>query len=330
MKIALTGLQPTGLVHLGNYLGAILPAVRLQQNHETFLCIVDLHAITVDYDPKTLSKNCYHLAASLIASGIDPKKTTLFVQSQVPEHAELAWLFNTITPLGALQRMTQFKEKKERVEVLSAGLLNYPVLQAADIALYKAQVVPVGEDQLQHLELSREIIRRFNTLFGNTFPEPESRVSKETARVMALNDPAKKMSKSVEGSFIALTDSDAEIAKKIKRAVTDVGPQDPDTMSPGVANLFMLLKSFSEAAVVQKFVENYENKTLKYAPLKDQLVTDVTRHLAPLREKILSLESQTQTLQTILADGAERAARVASATMKEVYPKMGLLGPARS
>ena len=333
MNSIFSGIRPSGKLHLGNYLGAIKNWIALQDDQQTehaIYAVVDLHGITTPYDPATYHVAMMDVILDYLAAGIEPSDKTLLVRQSKLPHAELAWLFNTLTPLGALQRMTQFKEKKERVEVLSAGLLNYPVLQAADIALYKAQVVPVGEDQLQHLELSREIIRRFNTLFGNTFPEPESRVSKETARVMALNDPAKKMSKSVEGSFIALTDSDAEIAKKIKRAVTDVGPQDPDTMSPGVANLFMLLKSFSEAAVVQKFVENYENKTLKYAPLKDQLVTDVTRHLAPLREKILSLESQTQTLQTILADGAERAARVASATMKEVYPKMGLLGPARS
>lgn len=325
-KIAFTGLQPTGLVHLGNYLGAILPAVRLQDQHETFICIVDLHAITVDYDPKTLSKNCYHMAAALIASGIDPKKTTLFVQSQVPQHTELAWLLNTITPLGALQRMTQFKEKKDRVEVLSAGLLNYPVLQAADIALYKGEIVPVGEDQVQHLELSREILRRFNTLFGKTFPEPETLVSKETARVMALNDPTKKMSKSVEGSFIALTDSDAEIAKKIKRAVTDVGPQDPEKMSPGVANLFMLLKNFSAPKVYQTFIADYENKTLKYAPLKDQLADELIRHLSPLREKIFALEKDSKSLNKILTDGADKARSVATATIKEVTRKMGLIG----
>ena len=199
MKRALTGLQPTGTMHIGNYLGAILPAVALQKDFETFVCVVDLHAITVDYDPKTLSQNCYHLLATLIAAGIDPEKTILFVQSQVPEHTELAWFFTTITSLGALHRMTQFKEKREKVEVLSAGLLNYPILQAADIALYKADVVPVGEDQLQHLELSRVIIRRFNSLFGKTFPEPESKVAKGKARIMSLSDPEKKMSKSVDG-----------------------------------------------------------------------------------------------------------------------------------
>ena len=324
MKRVLTGLQPTGTMHIGNYLGAILPAVALQKDFETFVCVVDLHAITVDYDPKTLSQNCYHLLATLIAAGIDPEKTTLFVQSQVPEHTELAWLFTTIAPLGTLHRMTQFKEKKERVEVLSAGLLNYPILQAADIALYKADVVPVGEDQLQHLELSRVIIRRFNSLFGKTFPEPESKVAKGKARIMSLSDPEKKMSKSVDGSFIGLTDSDAEITKKIKRAVTDVGPQDSKTMSPGMANLFTLVESFSKKEVYEKFKKDYQAGNLKYADLKGQLIEDMLRFLSPLREKILELERDHKKLDQLAKAGAAKASSVARKTIQEVRKKMGL------
>lgn len=323
-KRALTGLQPTGKFHLGNLLGALWPAAQMQDEYDLFICVVDQHAITVDYDRKALVQNCYHSIASFLAAGIDPNKTTIFVQSDVPEHTELAWYLNCLTPMGHLQRMTQFKEKKERVEVISSGLFTYPVLQAADILVYKAKAVPIGEDQGQHLELTREITRRFNTIYGNTFPEPESLISTAAPRIMSLNDPTKKMSKSLEGSAVCLTDPDNVIQKMIKRAVTDTGPQEGNNMSPGVANLFTLLKAFSTNDVFQHFTKQHAEGGLRYSELKGQLCEDAVAGIKPIRERILELEHNHNELETIIKNGAQKARTVAQTTLQEVRKKMGI------
>ncbi len=320
-----SGIQPTGLIHVGNLMGAISNWVKLQETCDCFYCIVDLHAITVPYDPGEFPRQVLDAAASNIAAGLDPDKAVVFVQSHVPEHTELAWVFNCITPLGDLQRMTQFKEKaRRRKEPVNAGLLNYPVLQAADVLLYKASVVPVGEDQKQHVELMRDIARRFNSLFGETFPEPEAMIPRGSrARVKALNDPEKKMSKSIPGSYVALSDPPEVIRETIKRAVTDVGPRGK-TMSPGVRNLFTLLEYFSPRGTVEHFKAAYRNGTIRYVDLKQALAEDMIRVLTPIRQRREELLADRDGLKHLLAKGAERAGAVAQAVMDEVRLKMGL------
>lgn len=324
MARVFSGIQPTGQLHVGNYLGAIRSWVAMQAEHDCVFSIVDLHAMTVPYDPAELPKRVLATAATLIGCGIDPERSVLYVQSHVREHTELCWILNCITPLGSLQRMTQFKDKaKQHQENVNAGLLNYPILQAADILLYKASLVPVGEDQVQHLELSRDLARRFNYLFGETFPEPQPHLTR-AARVMALNDPTRKMSKSIPGSYVALTAPPEEIQSLIRRAVTDTGPRG-ETMSPGVANLFTLLESFSAPETVAHFRTAYEQGTLRYVDLKQQLAEDMTKALAPIRERYLELMSRPGELREILAHGAQRARAIARETMEEVRAKTGLV-----
>ncbi|REJ37384.1 MAG: tryptophan--tRNA ligase [Bacillota bacterium] len=324
MARVFSGIQPTGQLHVGNYLGAIRSWVAMQAEHDCVFSIVDLHAMTVPYDPAELPKRVLATAATLIGCGIDPERSVLYVQSHVREHTELCWILNCITPLGSLQRMTQFKDKaKQHQENVNAGLLNYPILQAADILLYKASLVPVGEDQVQHLELSRDLARRFNYLFGETFPEPQPHLTR-AARVMALNDPTRKMSKSIPGSYVALTAPPEEIQSLIRRAVTDTGPRG-EAMSPGVANLFTLLESFSAPETVAHFRTAYEQGTLRYVDLKQQLAEDMTKALAPIRERYLELMSRPGELREILAHGAQRARAIARETMEEVRAKTGLV-----
>lgn len=321
-----SGIQPTGTIHLGNYVGAVKNWVRLQSEYESFFCIVDFHAITIPYDPKEMPMRVLEAATDILASGLDPEKCVFFAQSWVPEHTELAWIFNSLAGIGALERMTQFKEKSEQFrDNVNAGLFTYPVLQAADILLYKAGVVPVGEDQLQHLELTREIARRFNHHYGETFPEAKADLT-PTARLMALNDPTKKMSKSLPGSFINFAESDAEIRKKISRAVTDSGPTEDGEMSPGVKNLFALLRTFAPAATVQHFEEQYGAGTLRYGELKPAVAEAVVTGIGPIRARREELLAQPEEVWTILEDGARRARAVAQETMVEVRRKMGLRG----
>jgi tryptophanyl-tRNA synthetase len=318
-----SGIQPTGAIHVGNYVGAIRNWVRLQEQYESYFCIVDYHAITAPYEPGEMQDRILEAAVDILASGVDPEKCVFFVQSHVPEHTELAWVFNSLTGIGALERMTQFKEKSEQHrENQNAGLFTYPVLQAADILLYKAGLVPVGDDQLQHLELTREIARRFNHRFGETFPEPEAQLT-PAARIMALNDPTRKMSKSIPGSFVSLSDDEAEIRKKIGRAVTDVGPQ-TDEMSPGVANLFTLLKAFAAPEVVKHFEEQYAAGTLRYSELKPALAEAVVAELNPIRERRADLAADPERVWAALDHGARRAGAVAVRTMDEVRRIMGL------
>jgi tryptophanyl-tRNA synthetase len=322
-KRVFSGIQPTGTLHLGNFVGALKNWARLQTEVESFFAVVDYHAITIPYDPAEMPGRVFDAALDVLACGIDPERCTFFVQSRVPEHTELCWIFNTLTAIGALERMTQFKEKSEQFrENINAGLFDYPVLQAADILLYKANLVPVGEDQLQHLELSREIARRFNQRYGDTFPEPEPALTK-APRLMALNDPARKMSKSLPGSFISLADDEAAIRKKIGRAVTDVGP-DPTAMSPGVKNLFTLLEVFAGEATVRHFQQAYAAGNLRYSELKPAVADAVVAALAPIRARREELVAHPDRVRAALDAGAERASTVARQTMHEVRHCLGL------
>lgn len=318
-----SGIQPTGAIHIGNYIGAVKNWVRLQEQHESYFCIVDLHAITIPYEPREMPGRVLEAALDILACGVDPERCVFFAQSAVPEHTELCWIFNTLAPIGALERMTQFKEKSDQFrENVNAGLFDYPVLQAADISLYKAGLVPVGDDQLQHLELSREITRKFNRLFGETFPEPQPALT-HAPRLMALNDPTRKMSKSIPGSFVSLSDDDDAIRKKLSRAVTDTGPAG-EGMSPGVANLFTLLKSFGPAETLAHFTGQYEAGTLRYSELKPAVAEAMVAELSPIRARREALAADPERVRKALAAGAERARAVARATMVEVKEKMGL------
>ncbi len=327
-KKVFSGIQPTGEVHVGNYVGAIRNWIKLQDEYESMYCVVDYHSITIPYEAAELPDRVLELGATLMACGLDPEKAILFVQSSVPEHTELTWFLTSITSIGALERMTQFKDKSARQRGNTfAGLMNYPVLQTADIIIYKANLVPVGEDQVQHLELAREITRRFNAMFGDVFPEPQPLLT-SGARVMALNDPTAKMSKSVEGSYITITEEPESIRKKIRRAVTDPGPQGGD-MGPGVKNLFILLEGFAEPDVVAQFKEDYSNQKLRYADLKNTLAEAIVSYTTPIREKRNELLSRPEELKEILAAGGDKARAQAKETMKEVRERMGFFMPVR-
>ncbi len=316
-----SGIQPTGAIHIGNYAGAIQNWVRMQDEHECIFCICDYHALTTVNDGERLRRQVYEAALDLLACGLDTEKCRLFVQSQVPEHTELAWILSCCASMGELNRMTQFKEKSESNEFVNAGLFTYPILMAADILLYKAELVPVGEDQLQHLEVARVFARHFNNVFGETFPEPQSRLTAAT-RVMALNDPSKKMSKSIAGSTIMLTDDDATIKRQIKKAVTDVGGTG-ETMSPGVANLFNLLKIFSSPETVAHFEEQYKAGALRYGDLKKTLGEDVAAKLGVIRERRQALAADPDRVYAILDDSARQVRRLARVTLDEVREKVG-------
>ncbi|MDB4939677.1 MAG: Tryptophanyl-tRNA synthetase [Candidatus Doudnabacteria bacterium] len=318
-----SGLRASSEPHIGNYLGAIRQFLKYQELHDCNFFIADLHTLTTPFEPKELRKNALEVAADYIALGLDPKKSTLYLQSQVAEHAELAWIFNCITPLGELYRMTQFKDKtgSANKESVNAGLLNYPVLMAADILLYKAEIVPVGEDQVQHLELARVIAKKFNNQFGKTFPEPKALLESETARIMSLNDPEKKMSKT-GGQGILINDSPAEIQRKLRKAVTAT---DATGKSKGVDNLFRLLREFGNKEQIQFFENAYQENTIKFSELKDILSEDIAHYFAPFREKRKELLNSPEYIAEALADGAEKARERARATMQEVKKKVGLL-----
>lgn len=320
-----SGIQPSGTIHVGNLLGAIRNWVELQDRYPCYFCIVDLHAITVPYDPREMPRRVRDGVLLNVAAGLDPERSVIFVQSQLPEHAELAWLFNCITPLGQLQRMTQFKDKaRQHSEAVNAGLLNYPVLQAADILLYKADLVPVGEDQVQHIELSRDIARRFNHLFGQTFPEPEAYLT-GGARIMSLSEPTRKMSKSEPEGAVSLLDPPEVVREKVRRAVTDPGPGGGE-MSPGVRNLFTLLDLTAPADVRAHFKDAYEKGTIRYVELKQALADALVSLLAPIQERYRELSSRPNVFEEITSAGAERARRVAREVIREVRDRMGLNG----
>jgi tryptophanyl-tRNA synthetase len=324
MKI-FSGIRPTGDIHLGNYLGAIKQWIELQKEHECVFCIVDLHAITTPYSPKELQKEIANTLIVYLAAGVDPEKSIIFVQSQIKEHAELGWLLETITPMGELKRMTQFKEKsKTNADYINAGLLNYPVLMAADILLYKAEGVPVGKDQEQHVELTRTIVRKFNQTFGQTFKEPKSLIPKEGAKIMSLTNPKKKMSKSDDSKgCISLLDSPEDITKKILSAQTDSGKDViyNITKKPGISNLLTIYSLLTDKPV--KDIEK-EFKGKGYGEFKKALAEVVVDYLEPFRRKQKELSLREVYVQEILKQGASRASTIAQETMKEVKEKMGL------
>jgi len=320
-----SGIRPTGGLHIGNYLGAIKQWVQMQEKNECVFCIVDLHAITTPYNPKELQKNVAETAAVYLAAGINPDKSIIFVQSEVKEHAELAWLLGTITPMGELGRMTQFKEKsKQYKDYVNAGLFTYPVLMASDILLYKAEAVPVGKDQEQHVELTRTIAKKFNTKFGKIFPEPESIMPKVGAKIMSLTNPKKKMSKSDEPkSYISLFDSPEDITKKIMSAETDSGKEVlyNITKKPGISNLLTIYSLVTDKST--KEIEK-EFKGKGYGDFKKSLANVLINYLEPFRRKQKELETRDVYVKEILNSGASRAKIIAQATMQEVRSKMGL------
>ncbi|MGC7095794.1 tryptophan--tRNA ligase [Amycolatopsis lurida] len=325
----LSGIQPTAdSFHLGNYLGALRQWVRLQDTHETFYCVVDLHAITVEQDPKVLRQRTRVSAAQLLALGVDPDRCTLFVQSQVPEHAQLSWVLECQTGFGEASRMTQFKDKaqKQGTDRASVGLFTYPVLQAADILLYQAHAVPVGEDQRQHLELSRNLAQRFNNRFGRTFVVPEPHIVKEAAKIYDLQDPTAKMSKSASAAngIVELLEDPKRSAKKIRSAVTDTGREvvfDPENKA-GVANLLSIYSALSGRAI-NELETAYEGKG--YGDLKKDLAEVLVEFVTPVQERVKSYLDDQAELDKVLAKGAERAREVASVTLAKVYDRIGFL-----
>lgn len=324
MKRVFSGVQPTGNIHLGNYLGALKQFVELQEDHECIYCIVDEHAITVPQDPKELKGHILDVAALYLAVGVDPKKSIVFVQSQVPGHAELGWVLNCCANTGELFRMTQFKAKSQGKESVGAGLLTYPVLMAADILLYDTDVVPVGNDQKQHIELTRDLAIRVNHHYGDTFVVPDGRFMKAGARIMALDDPTSKMSKSAENihSRISLLDEPSKIKKSIMKATTDsdgVVRFDVEN-KPGISNLLNIYSVLSGKSVTE-LETMYEGRG--YGDFKKDLVEVTVEALAPIKEKYNDIR-QSQELIDILNDGAERADVIARKTMKRVRKNFGL------
>jgi tryptophanyl-tRNA synthetase len=324
LKRVFSGVQPSGDIHIGNYLGAMRQFVALQDDYDCFFCVVDLHALTVPQDPVELKKNTIELAALYMAIGLDPKKVTLFVQSHVSAHAELAWLLQCITYFGELSRMTQFKEKSKGKESVSVGLFTYPDLMAADILLYKTHYVPVGEDQKQHLELTRDVAQRFNNRFGETFVIPEPMILKFGARIMSLTDPTKKMSKSDAdpNNRVNLLDDPDTIYRKIMKAVTDSESEirlDWEK-KPGISNLLTIYSLFT-GMEVDEVVNKFKGQG--YGTLKKELAEVVIDKLSVIQKNYRDI-SEEEVLR-VLKEGAERAEAVAVETLKEVKEKMGLI-----
>jgi len=322
----LSGVQPSGDLHLGNYLGAFRNWVADQHDYDAFFCIVDLHALTLDHDPAVLADKTLDVARWLLAAGLDPEACTLFVQSHVAEHTELSWLLECTATFGELRRMTQFKDKSGGQESVRVGLFTYPVLMAADIVLYDADRVPVGDDQRQHLELTRDVAQRFNSRYGDTFVVPEAAIPKVGARVMDLQGPTAKMSKSTgtDAGLIYLADEPAVVERKIKRAVTDSGSDvvyDP-AAKPGLANLLSLL-----GAATGRDPAEVAGSYSQYGPLKADTAAAVVEMLRPVQERYGELSADPGTLAAVLAGGAARAREVAAATVTRARAAMGLLPP---
>lgn len=327
--IVLSGCQPSGQLTIGNYMGALRQWVNMQADHDCLYMLVDLHAITVRQDPKKLYDACLDGLALYVACGIDPEKSTLFVQSHVPEHAQLAWIMNCYTQMGELNRMTQFKDKSAKnVNNINVGLYSYPALQAADILLYQADKVPVGEDQKQHLELTRDIATRMNNLYGDVFKLPEPYIPESGARVMSLQDPTKKMSKSDDNpnNFVGLLEDPKKVAKKIKRAVTDSDEQAriyfDVAEKPGVSNLLSILSCCTNRPIAD-LVPEYEDKM--YGHLKTDVADAVVALLEPLQEKYKTLRDDRAELERIMKSGAERASERAAKTLASVYEAVGFI-----
>jgi tryptophanyl-tRNA synthetase len=326
-KRVLSGIQPTGSPHIGNYLGALKNWAKIQYDYDSIYCIVDLHAITVYQDPVELRAKIEELAGMLLAIGIDPTHSSLIVQSSVAAHAELAWMLTCVTPVGWLERMTQFKAKTAAQETISDGLLQYPVLMAADILIYQAAIVPVGDDQSQHLELTRDIAQRFNSLYGDTFTVPETRLPAVGARIMGLDDPEKKMSKSAVGSghAISLLDPPEVIRKKMMRATTDSNPAvDFETAGPGVRNLLSIFQAFTECsddALRAQF------SGMRYGDLKKTVAEAVIASLEPIQKRYRDIVAEKGYIARVLEDGAEKVRPIANDTVHKTKLAMGLYTP---
>ncbi|MBV9744552.1 MAG: tryptophan--tRNA ligase [Acidobacteriia bacterium] len=319
-----SGMQPSGNLHIGNYLGALKNWVRIQHDYECIFCIVDLHAVTVYQQPSELRAKIREIAALYLAAGIDPKVSAIMVQSAVPAHAELAWMLTCVTPVGWLERMTQYKVKTAKQESVGDGLLQYPVLMAADILLYQAGIVPVGEDQAQHLELTRDIALRFNSLYGETFVVPNTSLPTVGARIMGLDDPTQKMSKSASGAnhAVALLDPPDRIRKTILRATTDSQPcVDLDTAGPGVLNLLAIYQAFSGSTDGE--MKRHFNG-MRYGDLKKEVAEMVVSQLEPFQQRYRQIVSEPGYLDGVLAEGAARVAPIAAETVRLTKDRMGL------
>jgi tryptophanyl-tRNA synthetase len=320
----LSGIQPTGSPHIGNYLGALKNWAKIQYDYDSIYCIVDLHAITVYQKPDELRAKIEELTGMLLAIGIDPQHSSIVVQSAIPEHAELAWMLTCVTPVGWLERMTQFKAKSQAQETIGDGILQYPVLMAADILLYQAAIVPVGEDQSQHLELARDIAQRFNSLYGETFTMPATHLPTVGARIMGLDDPEKKMSKSETGGghAISLLDPPAVIRKKFLRATTDSNPGvDYETMGAGVRNLLTIFQAFT-AWSDENTRAHFTG--MRYGDLKKQVAEAVIGALEPIQKRYQEIMSERGFVAQVLANGAERVRPIAQDTVNKVKRAMGL------
>ncbi len=323
----LSGIQPTAdAFHIGNYLGALREWVRLQSTHDAYYCVVDQHAITVEHDPEALRRRTYASFAQLLAVGLDPHASTVFVQSHVPEHSQLAWVLECQTGFGEAGRMTQFKDKsqKEGAARSTVGLFTYPILQAADILIYQANAVPVGEDQRQHLELTRDLAQRFNTTFGPTLTVPEALIVKETAKIVDLQDPSAKMSKSSPAGCVFLLDDDKTITKKIKTAVTDSDRDvsfDPERKA-GVSNLLTMQQALTGRAMAD-IVAGYEGRG--YGDLKSETAEIVVEFVRPIRERVTDLMSDPAELNRLMGVGAHKARHTASQTLADVYQRVGFV-----
>ncbi len=318
-----SGIQPTGELHIGNYLGAIRNWVKIQNDFDCIYCVVDYHSITIDYDVQAMQERMFELACGLLACGIDPIKAHLFIQSEVPEHTELAWIFNAVTPMGELSRQTQFKSKsQDHADNINAGLFTYPVLQAADILLYKAGKVPVGEDQAQHLELCREIARKFNARFSPTFPEANTMFS-SMPRIRGLDGQA-KMSKSL-GNTIRVDEDPKDLRKKLATAFTDPNRlRRSDPGNPDICNIYTLHTFFTEEKQVAEINKDCRSATIGCVDCKKNLADSMERHFTPIRQRWAELRKKPVEVRRILDEGREYCRSIAQATIKEVQIKMGL------
>ena len=323
-QTVLSGVQPSGELHIGNYLGSLKNFVELQNKYQCYFFLAAYHSITEDYDPKEKKQDIFNLALDFLAVGLDPKKCIIFNQVDVPACTELAWIFNTITPISELYRMTQFKDKAaQQKKNINTGLLDYPVLQAADILLYHPDFVPVGHDQLQHLELTNEIVRWFNNKFGQYFVEPKPLLT-TIPKVMSLLEPEKKMSKSAgPNHYIAINDEPEIIQEKLKRAVTGTGNE--EVLPAGAQNLMALLAEFGTPKQTAYFKDQIKNKTIRYSELKEALAKDISEYFAEFRKKRKELEKKPQYIEKVLKQGAQKAQKVAQKTLKEVKSLIGVI-----
>ncbi len=323
-QIVLSGVQPSGELHIGNYLGSLKNFVGLQNKYQCYFFLATYHSISENYDPKKKKQDIFNLALDFLAIGLDPNKCIIFNQPDVPQCTELTWIFNTITPITELERMTQFKDKAaSQAQNINAGLLDYPVLQAADILLYQPDFVPVGQDQIQHLELTNKIVRWFNNKFGPYFKAIKPLLT-PVPKVMSLIEPDKKMSKSAgPRHYIAINDSPKTIKQKLSRAVTGTGQE--DKIPAGAQNLMTLLAEFGTIDEINHFKEQIKNKTIKYSELKETLTMAISQYFAPYREKRKELEKNPEYIEKVLQEGAAKAQKIAQKTLNEVKKQIGVL-----